>query len=181
MERRPVFESAARDFIEYFIEDDRRFLNTYSPEKDEAEFAAKWTSRNTGADEVRRFEPNYEGSPIIAGKSANTPSSRGEHMFKARAGHHLAPLPVQHNRSTYDLLGSDYTLLLSGRAGELAAAFRIEAARMTLPLKIVDDLPQETFAQYQAAAVLVRPDQFVAWAGETGDPAKILAICSGRA
>ncbi len=44
-ERRPVFASTARDFIERFIEEDRAFLNAYSPDKDQAEFTPEMERR----------------------------------------------------------------------------------------------------------------------------------------
>ncbi len=179
-ERRPVFRSAARDFIEYFIEDDRRFLDAYSPEKDQAEFAAKWAVRNLGADEVRRFEPNYEGSPILAQQTGRQPSSKGEHLVKARAGHHLAPLPAGDGLSTYDLLGTDFTLLAAPRAAELAGEFEAAAGRMNIPLRTEVRLPETASAKYEAAAVLVRPDQYVAWAGDICDPEIVLATSAGR-
>ena len=68
-ERRPVFESTARDFIENFIEDDNRFLQTFDPARDCAAFEAAWYDRNKGAEEVVKFQPNYEGSPIVCGSS----------------------------------------------------------------------------------------------------------------
>ena len=49
-ERRPVFASTARDFIERFITEDRAFLETYNPDRDRAAFEAAWHSRNLDAD-----------------------------------------------------------------------------------------------------------------------------------
>jgi 2-polyprenyl-6-methoxyphenol hydroxylase-like FAD-dependent oxidoreductase len=64
-ERRPVFASTARDFIEKSIETDRAFVETYDPERDPAAFEAGWKARTSGArTEVDAFEPNYRGSPL---------------------------------------------------------------------------------------------------------------------
>src|SRR5690349_3527385 len=60
-ERRPVFQSTARDFIEKAIETDRQFLAEYNPEHDKSAFERKWNDRSSGAvSEVHAFEPNYE-------------------------------------------------------------------------------------------------------------------------
>ncbi len=66
-ERRPVFASTARDFIEKSIFDDRDFLRRHqSPTVDRADFEAAWRERQSGARaEVNAFEPNCEGSPIV--------------------------------------------------------------------------------------------------------------------
>src|SRR6185312_1335365 len=44
-ERRPVFESTARDFIEKAIDSDRRFLRAFDPDRDREAFEAEWRSR----------------------------------------------------------------------------------------------------------------------------------------
>ena len=62
-ERRPVFASTARDFIETFIADDRAFLARYDPDRDRIEFEAAWDDRASGSNVgVLTFEPHYEGS-----------------------------------------------------------------------------------------------------------------------
>ena len=81
-ERRPVFVSTARDFIERFIREDREFLATHSPARDEAAFARAWAGRNEGSSEVLAFEPNYEGSPIVAGDSVERPQRLGRPQLR---------------------------------------------------------------------------------------------------
>ncbi len=92
LERRPVFASTARDFIETFIAQDREFLRRYHPQRDKAAFEAAWTARSTGtSSEIDAYEPNYEGSPLVFGPPGGISSAVGSHRYEARAGHHLAP------------------------------------------------------------------------------------------
>jgi 4-hydroxyisophthalate hydroxylase len=164
-ERRPVFESTARDFIEAFIEQDNDFLQTYHPDQDRAAFETAWYARNSGAAEVSRFAPNYQGSPLVTG-SDGQPSARGDHCFTARAGHHLAPQPLASGGASTDRLATGFTLFAFGGAG--SDGFVTAAKAKGIPLAVVsDDGPNA----YGAALVLVRPDHYVAWAGDNAEDA----------
>ncbi len=177
-ERRPVFASLSRDFIGNFIEEDRKFLATYRPEKDEKEFSAKWNARNEGDNEVLAYEPNYEGSPVVDGPG--TPSARGDHRFEARAGHHLAPRGLSDGRTTYQALGTGFTLF-DFTQEDAGAGFADAAQVAGIPLTIVtDDLADER-RDYGTPLILVRPDGYVAWVGRDGDATRILASATGRA
>ncbi len=168
-ERRPVFASTAKDFIEKAIESDRAFLETHDPETDREAFEREWTARGSGArDEVNAFEPNYRGSPIVAGAGGAT-NAIGGHSFTARAGHHLAPRRLSTGENVYERLGTGFTLLaLGGNDG--VERFRIAADEAGVPLTIVEDDATGETADYGARFVLVRPDQFVAFAGDELDP-----------
>jgi len=160
-ERRPVFISTAEDFIERFIHEDRTFLKTYSPEKDAKAFENAWYSRNLDAAEVQAFEPNYAGSPIVHG-SEGAPSALGAHSFEAAPGHHLPP-PGPHGAEVAELLGPDFTLFAqtSCDTAPLKQAFR----ERSLPLKTAESNP-DWHSVWGHNIVLVRPDGFVAFAGE---------------
>jgi hypothetical protein len=174
-ERRPVFASTARDFIEKSIHVDSDFLAAFDPARDKAAFEAEWAARQSGArSEVSSFEPNYEGSSIVNGPSDRQPSALGSHNFAARPGHHLAPQPALSGQNVFDALGSGFTLLdLEGSGAE---PFVETAARLGVPLTVVAG-GAEARVNYGAPLVLVRPDQFVAWAGE-GSAADAAAILS---
>ncbi|MCG7359796.1 FAD-dependent monooxygenase [Roseomonas sp. ACRSG] len=181
-ERRPVFASTARDFIEKSIHSDRDFLTVFDPSRDRAAFEAEWTARQSGArSEVASFEPNYEGSPIVV-NGTGKPSAVGSHSFQARAGHHLAPQPLPNGGNVFDILGEGLTLLTSAPDGAEAARFEDAAKRQGIPLQIVA-LGADAEAAYGSGTILVRPDQFVAWAD--GGPAEhaedILARALGKA
>jgi hypothetical protein len=122
--------------------------------------------------EVHAFEPNYEGSPIVAepGRAgqarAQGSSAIGTHSFQARAGHHLAPAqlsPKFQNRNVYDMLGPGFTLLAFGATAEQIQALTQAAQALGLPLTVVEDVAQGESQRYQASLILVRPDNFVAW------------------
>ena len=165
-ERRPVFASTARDFIERYIEDDRAFLAAHDPERDKADFEKAWFSRNLDADEVLAFEPNYEGSPIVPG-SHGTPSARGSHSFTARPGH-LLPPPGPEGRAAGELLGPGFTLFSTDKSK--ATGFIAAAEALGIPLSVPTSHADWHHAWGQDV-ILVRPDGFVAWAGDRGEDA----------
>ncbi len=182
-ERRPVFESTARDFIEKSIFADRDFLDRHDPARDRAAFEREWAARASGArDEVGSFEPHYEGSPIVAG-GAGAPGAVGSHQVRARAGHHLTPLRLDEERGVYDALSDDFTLLAVGAPDASLVAFDDAARRLGVPLRIVRAAAGGDCTRYESDLVLVRPDHFVAWCrrGEAAiDPGAILRRAVGH-
>jgi 4-hydroxyisophthalate hydroxylase len=178
-ERQPVFASTARDFIEKSIFDDRDFLRKHDPARDRADFEAAWHERQFGARaEVNAFEPNYEGSAIVWGAAGAVSGAIGSHAYAARAGHHLAPQPLTGSRNIFEALGHGFTLLdLSG--GTAAPGFERAAAALRVPLKVIRDSRMDGREQYQSRLILIRPDQFVAWAGDDADPAELLRRAIG--
>jgi 2-polyprenyl-6-methoxyphenol hydroxylase-like FAD-dependent oxidoreductase len=145
-ERRPVFASTAEDFIERFIREDREFLDTYSPDKDQSEFKHAWNTRNEGSSEVMAFAPNYE--------------------YKARAGHHLAPATLSDGGNVFEKLGSGFTLFAFDVPAHVVDVFKQAAKELNIPLIVVEDLGSPAKDTFEANLVLVRPDQFVAWSGD---------------
>lgn len=179
-ERRPVFASTRDDFIDRSIRDDREFLATYDPAVDLDSFIARWQERSLGAElEVDAFEPNYEGSPVIAG-GTGSPSAVGTHERRARAGHHLAPQDGEGDGELFPRLGGSFTLLAG--ADQDVDDFVDAAAQAQVPLQVLR-VAASTVASLGASPVLVRPDQFVAWtAGESAYSASdVLATASGAA
>ena len=165
-ERRPMFASTARDFIARSIETDRKFLNEFDPERDRSAFEYAWSMRTKDAvGEVHSFEPHYEGSPIVADDTPGPGGNAvGRHSFKARAGHHLAPARLSSGRNVYQELGTGYTLLALGTNTVSIQSFRDAASTIGLPLTIIEDTNEDERQRYEVTLILVRPDQFVAWA-----------------
>ena len=166
-ERRPVFASTARDFIEKAIDSDRKFLAKFDPAIDKDAFEAEWQARSSGArSEVNSFEPNYEGSSIVAGPPGATCSAIGSHEFAARAGHHLAPRQLASGRNVFEELGDGFTLLDFG-APDTAAA---RSGAPPKPAECRSSWSRTTARRarefYEAALCLVRPDQFIAWVSD---------------
>jgi 2-polyprenyl-6-methoxyphenol hydroxylase-like FAD-dependent oxidoreductase len=166
-ERRPVFESTARDFIEKAIQSDKEFLEAFNPDIDKASFDREWAVRQSGArSEVSLFEPNYQGSCIVWGPPGSSCSAIGSHQFAARAGHHLTPRQLSSGQNVFEELGEGFTLIELNSSGAAVASFTAAAQTLNIPLKVISDFGVEGRAFYQAALVLVRPDQFVAWTSD---------------
>jgi hypothetical protein len=70
-------------------------------------------------------------------------------------------------RSLYDLLGTGLSLLVVGESN--AAAFEAAAAARAVPLRVIH-LPRDPTGLLGATALLVRPDQHIAWRGEADTP-----------
>ena len=175
-----MFGSTARDFIEKAIFSDRDFLRAHDPARDRADFEAAWRERQSGArDEVNAFNPNYEGSPIVAGPAGAVSSAIGSHTYPARPGFHLSPQPLSSGKNVFEELGEGFTLLDFGSDGA-SSAFAAAARELGIPLKVIGDSAAGGREKYQASLVLVRPDQFVAWAGETADAGQVLRRAAGR-
>ncbi len=181
-ERQPVFASTADDFIEKSIEDDRIFLDAFDPARDRPAFEARWRERQSGAkSEVGAFEPNYEGSPLVAAPPGRRCSAVGAHSFAAQAGHHLAPQPLSSGGTVTEALGAGFSLLAFDAGPAEVERFRQAADRLALPLTVIVDSRAGGRERYGAALVLVRPDQFVAetWDGPAPDPAAALSRAMG--
>jgi 2-polyprenyl-6-methoxyphenol hydroxylase-like FAD-dependent oxidoreductase len=182
-ERRPVIREVAEDFIAARIAQDAAFLARYNPQRDRAAFERAWAARETDiGTRVQGYEPNYEGSPIIAGPAGGVSGARGTHSFKARAGHHLAPRLLSSGRNVFEELGPGFTLLaFDAESGELHG-FATAARTLDFQLKVIQDTYSGEVTAYEQRFVLVRPDQFVAWAGDAlpDDPNALLAHVAGR-
>ncbi len=182
-ERRPVFISTARDFIEAFIENDRAFIAEHDPGTDRTAFAAAWNQRRSGSNRaVLDFEPHYEGSPIVYGPQGGVSGAIGSHSFAIRAGHHLPPRPLTSGNDLFDALGSDFTVIAAAGADVQWRDFAAAAHRHGIPLTLVSDSFDDA-GPPQPPLVVVRPDLFVAWVddGAPYDAATVLRRVVGAA
>ncbi len=182
-ERRPVFRDVAEDFIAARIAADAEFLARHNPTRDRADFERAWAARESELGQRAQFyEPNYEGSPVIAGPPGGVSSAHGEHSFTARAGHHLAPQPLSSGRNVFQELERGFTLLAFGAPPESVQAFGIAAKALGIPLKTIEDTYGDGREAYGSRLVLVRPDQFVAWTGDHAphDASALLRTVTGR-
>ena len=183
-ERRPIFRETGEDFIAARIRNDAAFLARYSPARGRAEFERAWQARagDVGS-RVQRYEPNYEGSSVVLGPPGSVCSAHGTHSFKARAGHHLAPQPLSCGRNAFEELGRDFTLLAFD-ADELAVQSLEQAARsLKIPLKVIRNSCRDGREAYESRLILVRPDQYVVWAGDRqpDDAVGLMGKVVGRA
>ena len=171
-ERRPVFQSTARDFIEKAILEDRRFLAAFDPARDRGAFDQAWAGRSSGASsDVYAFEPNYEGSPVVWGPDGGCCSARGAHSFVARPGHHLAPQVLSTGGNVFaELGGGGFVLLALDGSDATIVDFVRAAEHLRVPLTVLRDSRTDGRERYEASYVLIRPDQFVAWSGNDEHP-----------
>jgi hypothetical protein len=167
LERRPVFWETAGDFITSRIKRDAEFLERYNPERNLQEFEAAWQARESDiGSRFQQYEPNYEGSPVVFGPPGGVTSAHGVHSFKARPGHHLAPAPLSNGNSTFEALGSGFSLLAFDAPEQSVAEFKSAARQLGIPLTVISDSRNGGRDMYEAGMILVRPDQYVVWVGE---------------
>ena len=137
------------------------------------------------------FGYRYDGSPIIAPDASRPPPDQANTYLPTACPGGRAPHAwLADGASLYDRFGFEFTLLRLAAAQDTApdtAALEKAAAARGLPLAVVD-AGGETLASgdtlrglYQANLALIRPDQMVAWRGDTlpDDPAALLARVSG--
>jgi len=96
-------------------------------------------------------------------------------------GHRLPHLWLEPGVSLYDRLGDGFALLHLGGDDGLGP-WRDAAALLDVPLTMLDLRDRDERARYGADAVLVRPDQYVAWRGSASDadPTAVLRTTTGR-
>jgi hypothetical protein len=120
---------------------------------------------------------------VVLGPAGGTSSAHGTHMFKARAGHHLAPAALSPARDVFEELGPGFTLLAFDVEDQTIRSFEQAAATLAVPLKVIRDSYRDARQAYESRLILVRPDQYVAWTGDSGpdDPRPLMSKVTGRA
>lgn len=125
---------------------------------------------------------NYAGSPFVATEDTPLPLSPStEYRPSARPGSLAPHLWLDDGRSLYDLFGAGFTLLVIDEHHErdVDAAVR-DAAQLGVPLDIVCMQMPRLALLYEAALALIRPDQHVAWRGNTWPGGQVLSRATGR-
>ncbi len=182
-ERQPVFSDVGERIIAGWIETDRQFLESISPQSHPDTFEELFVEM---AQEYGRryssFEPHYSGSEVVAARSPEARTGAiGEHRRLARPGHHLAPYRLSSDRELFDLLGDGFTLLVVAADVALAGPILAAAERRSVPLEVVEVTEAEARERFGAALILVRPDEYVAWVADEPpeDPDQLVGTVAG--
>jgi hypothetical protein len=127
------------------------------------------------------FGGRYDGSPILVPDGTSPPpDAPNAYVPSACPGGRAPHLWLGDGRSLYDALGSEFTLLQLGASPPDAEPFRAAAQAMNMPLSVVRIAGDEARALYEADLALIRPDQIVAWRGNSAsDAAAVLRKVAG--
>jgi 2-polyprenyl-6-methoxyphenol hydroxylase-like FAD-dependent oxidoreductase len=112
----------------------------------------------------------YARSPIVAYDGEPQPAYT-MHEFTASTvpGCRAPHLWLTEDRSLYDALGPDYTLVRADPCARVSGIIEA-AARRNVPLVFIDMDAPGTRAVYTRKLTLIRPDQHVAWRGDEEPP-----------
>ena len=130
---------------------------------------------------MNRYAPHYAGSTAIEGPPGGVTGARSERTGRARPGHYLPPWRLTSGRNVFEELGRGFSLVALNAGDGETAAFERAAGRRSIPLKVVREPSPESRERCGAALVLVRPDSYVAWTGDTapGDADAVMAKVTG--
>src|SRR5262249_52767711 len=103
--------------------------------------------------------------------------------YEARAGQHLPSRRLSDGRNVFEALGREFTLLAFDAEEGAVAAFEQAAGSLGVPLTVVRDSFVDERADYKARLILVRPDHYIAWAGDAARKSAqaVMAKVVGRA
>jgi 2-polyprenyl-6-methoxyphenol hydroxylase-like FAD-dependent oxidoreductase len=109
----------------------------------------------------------YEHSPLIVYDGESAPAyTMFDYTPSTVPGCRTPHLWLADGRSLYDALGPDYTLLRFDPQLD-ASALETAARARQVPLTVLDVRPRSAVAPYAHKLVLSRPDQHVAWRGDS--------------
>ena len=127
------------------------------------------------ATKVREFKTlgivlgmRYEDSPIVVSDGSEPPVDH--FMLYVPSAHPgcLAPhLWLADGSSLYDHFGDGFTLLVTGGDAKAADALLAAAAKRNVPVKVLALPDKRLRSRYEAGFALIRPDQHVAWRGDS--------------
>lgn len=123
---------------------------------------------------------SYHDSPTVCRDTGDLdPQRMEEYRPTSRPGARPPSLYLDDGRAIFDLFGTWFTLL---RFGDHDVAPLVDAAAQRgVPLEVVDIREDRARRLYQKDLVLLRPDQHVAWRGDTApsDPLAVIDTVRG--
>ncbi len=128
------------------------------------------------------FGGRYDGSAVIVSDgTAPPPDSANTYVATACPGGRAPHLWLGDGRSLYDAFGFEFTLLRLGTRAPDAAPFEAAGKAQGLPLTTIDVPSDEARDLYAADLALIRPDQIVAWRGNSaGNAVNVLRKATGH-
>lgn len=128
------------------------------------------------------FGGRYDGSPIIvADGAALPPDEPNVYIATASPGGRPPHVWLDDGRSLFDLFHIEWTLLALGPEAPVTDAFETAAAALSVDLRVVRLSQTSLCTLYEAQLALIRPDQIVAWRGNSVEDAiSILMRVTGR-
>lgn len=106
----------------------------------------------------------YEGSPVVVPDGTpRPPMQTSSYTPTARPGSRAPHAWIGENQSTLDLFGKEFVLLRFGATPPAADLLVEAAARVRMPLRVVDLVGEAVEKLYERRLVMVRPDGQVAW------------------
>ncbi|MGC1816290.1 MAG: FAD-dependent oxidoreductase [Casimicrobiaceae bacterium] len=128
------------------------------------------------------FGARYDRSAVIVGDGCTPPpDAANTYVPTSCPGGRPPHAWLADGRSLYDTFSFAWTLLRLGPDAPDARRFIDTALALGMDLAVVDHAAPELLALYERPLVLIRPDQIVAWRGDSSiDAASILARVTGR-
>ena len=119
------------------------------------------------------FGGRYDASPIIVSDGAElAPDEANTYVPTASPGGRPPHQWLADGSSLYDHFHSEWTLLVVGEHPPPTQAFSDYAEQLGIDLKIVSMPNAELLALYEQPLALIRPDQIVAWRGNSDTTAE---------
>jgi len=124
----------------------------------------------------------YDKSPLIAYDGEHPPAyGMADFTPSTVPGCRVPHVFLRDGRSLYDALGPNYTLLRLDPKVDVAPLL-LEAKRLNVPIELLELVSDEAQAVYDRSLVLARPDQHVAWRGNSvpSEAGELIKLISGR-
>jgi hypothetical protein len=191
-ERRPVHDRVINEAVEnYAVLADHLVQDGVEKPGAEGDAARQLVGERILASKVREFRTLgvilgycYHDSPVIVPDGSAAPVEQvGVYEPSAHPGCVAPHLWCADGSSLYDHFGRGFTLLATDSSGEREAEPLFEAARRRgVPLTLLAPRESGLADLYQARFALIRPDQHVAWRGESlpDDLGGLLDVVCGR-
>ncbi|TDF62680.1 FAD-dependent oxidoreductase [Cupriavidus sp. L7L] len=123
----------------------------------------------------------YDKSPLISYDGEQQPGySMGAFTPSTVPGCRTPHFVLADGRSLYDVMGQDYAVLRFRPDTDISGLLNA-ASKQGLPIKVVDLFGEKVPDAYRHALVISRPDQHVAWRGDTipADPTGLVETLRG--